>query len=451
MNTIYARIVSLVGLLILLALAWVLSEDRKHVPWRVIVWGVGLQFVFGLLLLPTFVQRMVLAPVLRGGVWLMTLGRVQVEAQPDELFFRGMQWIVDLLTESTAAGAEFVFGSLVTDQAIGAQVAFQVLPVIIFVSALAAILFHLGIIQLLVRFMAWLMRKSMGTSGAETFGSALLIVLGIESVTAIREYLRTMTRSELCTVLTTFMATIAGSVMVVYAGFGVEPGHLLTASLMSAPAAIVVSKLMVPEQETPQTTDREAISIPVDTHNVVDAAAVGASDGLKLALNVGAMLIAFIGIVYLINAGLALVSQPLLDGIYAPWAEARGWTIPEAITLKGLVGVVFIPFAFILGTPLGDVVTVGQLLGTKTVLNEFLAFIDLQQLGDTLSPRGFTIATYALCGFANPGSLGIAIAGVSGLLPDRRPLIVALAVKSFIGGTLACFSTACVAGILIYA
>jgi CNT family concentrative nucleoside transporter len=273
------------------------------------------------------------------------------------------------------------------------------------------------------------MRRTLKTSGAETLGAGLLIFLGIESVSAIRVYLASMTRSELLTVMTTFMATIAGSVMVTYATFGAEPGHLLTASLMSAPAAILMSKIMVPETGEPQTSGAAPVRVQVDSHNLFDAVTRGTNQGLQMALAVGAMVLVFVALIALLDM--------ILHGL-------TGTTFAE------LMGYAFRPVAFVLGVPSSDVGAVAQLLGKKTILNEFLAYLDFQTLlaEDKLSPRGAVIATYALCGFANPGSIGIMIAGLDVLAPERRKDVTGLSVKAFIGGTLACFSTACVAGIL---
>jgi len=398
------RVTSLVGLIVMLGLAWVLSEDRRKVSVRLVLWGVGLQFALGVL-------------VLRTGFGL--------------LFFDYVRRAFDVVTDATKEGAGFLFGKLPVDPDIGAVMAFQVLPVIIFVSSLAAILQYLRIIQLIVNAMAWIMRRTMKTSGAETFGASLLVFLGIESLTGIRGYLKEMTRSELCTVMTTFMATIAASVMVAYASFGAQPGHLLAASLMSAPAAIVISKLMVPEVHVPKTDGSARITLPVESHNLVDAAARGATEGLQMALNVAAMLIAFIGLVYLLNLALKGITGVTFE-------QAMGWF--------------FRPFAFLMGVPWSDVGAVAELLGKKTVLNEFLAYADLKPLieAGALTVRAQTIATYALCGFTNPGSLGIMIGAASALVPERRQEVVQLGIKSFIGGTLACFMTACVAGMLAH-
>lgn len=395
------RLVSLAGLLVFLAVAWALSENRRAINWRLVLWGLGLQFGFAVVLLWTRLK---------------------------EPLFNGMQALVDVLTRSTLEGARFVFGQDIT---IVGTIAFQVLPVIIFVSALSAMLYHLHIIQALVRIIAWLMRRTLRSSGAETLGAALLIFIGIEAVSAIRLYMEKMTRSELCTVMSTFMATIAGSVLIIYAGMGAEAGHLLAASLMSAPAAIVVSKILVPETEEPETAGDHPVRLDVESHNLLDAAARGTADGLRMALNVGAMLIVFIALVYMFNLGLKAVFDT---------------------SFESLMAYVFYPFAWLMGIPREDVGVVASLLGTKTVLNEFLAYMGLQAAIEdgALQPRSIMIATYALCGFANPGSVGIMIAGMDALVPERRAEVSALSLRAFIAGTLACFMTACVAGVLLY-
>lgn len=396
------RFISLLGLLSMVLLAWALSENRRKVSLRIIIWGLGLQFAIGLLLLKTPIRGVV---------------------------FEGMSSAVDLLVSSTLEGAKFVFGALPDDPTIGAIFAFQVLPIIIFVTAISAILHHLRVIQVVVGAIAWCMRRTLKTSGAETLGVGLLVFLGIESVSAIRVYLADMTRSELLTVMTTFLATIAGSVMVTYATFGAEAGHLLTASLMSAPAAILMSKLMVPETEEPQTSGATRVRVQVDSHNLFDAITRGTNQGLQMALAVGAMVLVFVALIALLDI--------IFQGV-------TGYAFVE------ILGVAFRPVAYMLGAPPEDVRVLGQLLGKKTVVNEFLAYLDFQQAvaDGTLSPRGALIATYALCGFANPGSIGVMIAGLDVLIPDRRAEITQLSIKAFLAGTLACFSTACVAGIL---
>jgi concentrative nucleoside transporter, CNT family len=413
------RGISALGLLVLIALAWSLSDARRKVRWPLVFWGMGLQFFLALLILRT--------PV----------------GQP---FFGAVKSVFDLVTEASNTGAAFLFGNLtqvfvidgsvVTDPSgaplsdgpffVSAVVAFNMLPVIIFVAGLSAILQHLGIIQAVVRSIAWVMRRSLKTSGAETFGAALLVFVGIESVSALGGYLKTMTRSEIFTLLVGFLATIAASVMVAYAAFGAEPGHLLAASLMSAPAALVFAKILVPEIGHPQTSGDEAIEIPVESHNIFDAAARGASQGLTMALNVGALLIVFIGVIHVLDVFVTTLTPT---------------------TLTGLMGWVMRPFAFIMGVPRDDIPAVAELIATKSVFNEFIAYSQISSY--ELSPRAHTITTYALCGFANPGSLGIMIGGMAALVPERRAEIAQLSLKAFIGGTFAAFSTACVAGILL--
>ena len=411
------RLISAFGLFVMIALAWGLSENRAKVNWRLTGWALALQLGLGLILFPTGFDDRIF-------VWV------------DKLF--------GVITTSSKAGAAFLFGSLtesftLTEIAVeGAQgaftvnatIAFHVLPIIIFVSCLAAILYHLRVIQAGVKAMSWLMARTLKTSGAETFGAALLVFLGVESMPTLRGYLQSMTRSELCTVMTVFMSTVAADVMVIYATFGAAPGHLLAASLMSAPAAILISKLMVPETDTPQTAGAASVDVPVESHNIFDAASRGASQGLYLALNVGAILIAFIALIALLNTILAALHLAAIETIF-------GW--------------LFYPFAFLLGVPKEDIASVAQLLGTKTTSNEFIAYMNMSAMIENgqLQPRSIAIATYALCGFANPGSLGILLAALSGLIPDRRKEITELSIKSFIGGTLAVFMTACIAGMLI--
>ena len=415
------RAISFGGLFVLVGLAWALSENRRAVPWRLVAWGMGLQFALGLVVMHT-----------RAGVW----------------FFDGVRKGFDVITDASAAGGSFVFGNLnqvffvekvgiAADGTtasegpfiIAAVIAFRVLPVIIFVSGLSAILLHLGVVQWVIRGIAWGMRRTLKTSGAETFATALLVFLGIESVSALGSHLKGMTRSEIFTIMTAFLATIAASVMVAYAGFGAEPGHLLAASLMSAPAALVMAKIMIPELGTPKTMGNEKIVLPVESQNIFDAAARGAHTGVAMALNVAAMLIVFVGLIYLIDLAVVKVTGQ---------------------TTTALLGWVFAPFAVIMGVPWSDIGAVSELLATKSVFNEFLAYQNMQPMIESgaLSERSRMIATYALCGFANPGSLGILIGGLDGLMPERRAEVAAMSVKAFVAGTLACFCTACVAGVL---
>jgi len=405
----WARLVSLGGLCVMLALALAMSENRRRISLRLVLAGVGLQFVFALLVLRT---------------------------SPGRAFFVGAERAFDALLRASNAGAQFLFGSLTTDSSLGAVIAFQVLPIVIFFSAFAAILHHFGVTQWVVRGMARVMQKAMNTSGAESLACALFVFLGIEATTAIAVYIRRMTRSELFTLMTGFMATIAGSVMAAYVKFGAGAGHLLAASVMSAPAAIVIAKIMIPETEESLTRGHVRFEPPREAANFVDAAARGAGVGLHLALNIGAMLIAFIGLVALVNLVLG---------------AATGWFLAEPLTLQRLFGYAFSPLALVMGVPWDDVLRVGQLLGTKTVLNEFLAYEEMGKLigAGALSPRAVLIASYALCGFANFGSVAILIGGLGAIDRERVSLFARLGIRSLVSGTLACFMTACIAGALV--
>ncbi|MFA7693628.1 MAG: nucleoside transporter C-terminal domain-containing protein [Candidatus Hydrogenedentales bacterium] len=418
------RMLSLLGLFVMIVVALLFSENRRIVSFRIIFWGLGLQLILAVLVLHTALGR-----------WL----------------FQGVNGVFNVISDASTEGASFVFGNLsrlfVLEQVmtpgadgqmvveesfvVNALFAFNVLPVIIFVAGVAAILQHLGVIQAVVRAMAWLMRRSLKTSGAESFGAALLVFTGIESMSALGGYLQRMTRSELFTIMTAFLATIAASVMVAYANFGAEPGHLLTASLMSAPAAILLAKLLVPEQEIPETLSEDHISVEVDSRNIFDAATRGASIGLNMALHVAAMLIVFVGLIYLADR-------------FSLWLTGYA--------ANTVLGYCFRPFAVIMGVPFSEVGIVAELLATKSIFNEFIAYQNMQQLiaDGLLSKRSVTITTYALCGFANPGSLGILIGGIAALAPERRAEIASMSWRAFLGGTLASFMTACVAGMLVF-
>lgn len=420
----WPRLVSFAGLFVMMGIAWALSENRRRVSLRTVVAGLALQLVFALLVLGT---------------------------KPGREIFEWAEAGFNALLAASNEGARFLFGKLVTDELrvgdsplpVLAVVAFQVLPIVIFFSAFAGILYYLGITQAVVRAMARIMQKAMNTSGAESLAVALFVFLGIESTTAIIEYIRRMTRSELFTLMAGFMATIAGSVMGAYVSFGVEAGHLLAASVMSAPAAIVIAKIMIPETEVPLTRGTVQFQPPREAVNVIDAAARGAGQGLGLALNIGAMLIAFIGLIALANLVLGAGSDLLID---------RGWLLSERLTLQRLFGWAFSPLAWAMGaTSWSDATAVGQLLGTRTVINEFVAYRQMQDLvaQGALSHRAAVISTYALCGFANFGSVAILIGGLGAIDPDRKSLIARLGIRSLISGMLACFMTACYAGMLV--
>ncbi len=396
------KLQSFFGIIVILFLSFLLSENKKKIKLRIILWGFLLQILFALFILKT-----------KPGLYIFKIANV----------------VIQKIISFSDKGAEFLFGKLVNDPNISAFVAFKVLPVIIFVSALAGLLYFFGIIQFFIRIMAKIMQKSMKLSGAEAFGSAMLVFMGIESATALKEYIKRMTRSELFTYMVTFMATIASSVMASYVSFGVSAGHLLAASIMSAPAGVIIAKIIVPETETPLTMGNKKITIEIKDKNVIEAIANGASTGLNLALQIGAMLIAFVAIIYMLDGILKYIN----------------------LSLDKIFSYIFYPFAIMLGVPAKEAGIVAQLIGTKTVFNEFLAYLKLKELisSGALSQRSIVISTYALCGFANFGSIGILIGGLGGIAPDKKSMVASLGIKALIGGTFAAFITACIAGILI--
>jgi CNT family concentrative nucleoside transporter len=403
-NEIPARAVSLLGLATLIALAWLVSSDRRRVPWRVVAWGLALQLGLALLLLKTAAGRG---------------------------FFVGVNGLVVGLLAQTQVGVRFVFGPLLDT---GFSVALHVLPVIVFMGSLFAVLYHLGVVQRVVALLARGLSHSLGTSGAESLAAIANIFVGMtEAPLLVRPYVERMTRSELFTLMTTGMATVAGSVLVAYVqilGGGDFAGHLVTASLLSAPAAILVAKVMIPETEQPETGADAGPAFERTTVNVIDAASQGGLAGLRLAAYVGALLVA------------------MLNDVTA-WAGALVG-IPE-LTLQRMLGWLFAPLAWLMGVPWSEAPSVGSLLGVKTVLNEFLAYRDLGVLiaEGGLSPRSAVIASYALCGFANFGSLAILLGGIGGIAPSRRGDLAELGLRSILAGTLATLMTGCVAGLLL--
>ncbi len=397
------KFISLIGLIVMMMLAWLISSDKKRMNFRLILSGVFIQFVFAILILWT---------------------------TPGKMLFTGARVTVAKIISFSDAGAQFVFGPTFKDHFF----AFSVLPTIIFVSAVMAILFHLGIMQIIVKGIAKIMVWVMDTSGSESLAAAANIFIGqTEAPLVIKPYIETMTNSELMAMMTSGMATVAGGVMAAYAGLGADAGHLLAASIMSAPASLVIAKIIIPEKEVSPTKGVVKLDIPKKDSNVIDAACRGASEGLKLALNVAAMLIAFIAIIHLLNWGFKLF--PPVHGSY--------------LSLQRILGWFFSPIAWLLGVEWKDALTVGSLLGEKTILNEFIAYKDLIKVKEAISPRSFTIATYALCGFANFASIAIQIGGIGSLVPKRRKDFAKLGLKAMIGGTLAAFMTAAIAGMLI--
>ena len=405
-----SRAVAAIGLLALVGLAWLASRDRRRFPVRIVVFGIGLQLALGALLLRTFAGRAV---------------------------FGAMNDAVAAIVAYTGAGVRFVFGPLAD---VGFSFALGVLPVIVFMGSLFSILYHLGIVQVIVRALARGLARTLGTSGAESLSTVAEVFLGMtEAPLLVRPYIAKMTESELFTLMVAGMATVAGSVLIAYAqmlGGGDFGGHLLTASFLAAPGAIVISKVMIPETGTPETLGREGAMVPRTTVNVIDAAAEGGIAGLRLAAYVGALLVAFVALVALANDAVGFVG-----GLFGA---------PE-LTLQAILGWLLAPLALAIGIPWHEARAVGGLLGLKTVLNEFMAYQALGELvkQQAISPRSATVAAYALCGFANFGSIAILIGGVGSMAPTRRPDLARLGLRAIFAGTLATCTAACVASILL--
>ncbi|MCY6355161.1 NupC/NupG family nucleoside CNT transporter [Clostridium sp. ZS2-4] len=403
------KIIGIIGLFILVFIAYLLSENKKAVNWKLVGTGIGLQIVFALLILK----------------W--PLGRWAFEKLSSK---------ITMLLNFTREGTIFLFGDLVNINKAGYIWALHVLPTIIFFSALMSILYHLGIMQLIVSVLAKGMAKLLGTSGAETLSAVANIFVGqTEAPLVIKPYIKSMTKSELLTVMTGGMATVAGGVMAGYVSMGVNAGHLLAASIMSAPASLIIAKIMVPETETPVTKGKVEIEFEKTNSNIIDAAANGAAEGLSLALNVGAMLLAFVALIAMVNA---IISW--FGGIIGM----------DYLNLSWILGRLFAPIAYIMGIPPKDIIAAGDLLGQKIVLNEFVAYSNLAPMikSAALSEKTIVILTYALCGFANFSSIAIQIGGIGGLAPERRHEIAKLGLRSMIGGSLAAFMTGVIAGIL---
>ncbi len=430
------RLRGFLGLLVLAVAAWALSTNRRRIPWRVVLWGLGLQFIFALLILRTPVGASV---------------------------FQAANQVIVSLVGFTLEGASFLFGDLVWNNVpvgsgdpgngsfvaegeqvarTGAFVAFNVLPTIIFFASLMTVLYHLGFMQWLVGGIAWAMQRTMGTSGAETLTAAGNIFIGqTEAPLLVKPFVDGMTRSELMAVMTAGFATVAGGVMAAYVGIlvGYFPdiaGHLMAASVMSAPAALVVAKLMVPEEAEPETAGGLQAKVERPDVNVIEAASRGAGEGLHLALNVGAMLLAFLAMIALANGLLA-------------WGG--GLVGVEGLSLEGILGALLAPVAWVMGVPWEEAAAVGTLMGLKTVATEFVAYLGLAETltRDNLSPRSAAIAAYAISGFANFSSIAIQIGGIGGIAPRRRKDLARLGLRAMVGGSIAAFMTAAIAGVLV--
>ena len=421
------NLVSGIGLVLCMGLAWLFSTNRRLINWRLILWSLTFQLLFALF------------------VFLVPAG---------SRMFLAVNDLVVVMLDSATAGAKFVFGRLALppgstnaagETSLGFILAFQALPTIIFFSALMAMLYYLGIMQLVIRGFAFVFTTCMRLSGAESLSAASNIFVGIESTLTIRPYLRDMTPSELCTVLTVGMATVASNVLAVYVfslqqQFPTIAGHLISASFLSAPAALIMAKLIYPETDVPQTLGTHVRPYYEKEHNLFEAVIQGANAGVKLIVGIVALLIAILGLVALVDLGLTAVGKYLnaLLGIQINWS------------LKGLLGYVFYPLTLILGVPLADVEVVAQIIGGRAIVTEVTAYQELAQAIDQgllQHPRSILITTYALCGFAHVASMAIFVGGLAALIPERANTVAALGVRALIAATLACLMTACVAGL----
>ena len=405
------RFTGLLGLVVILAVAYLLSSHRHAIRLRILAWGLGLQFLFAVLVLRT------------------DFG----------LVFQAIGKGVNAMLEYAEVGSKFLFGPLGEKGGpFGVVFAFQVLPIVIFIASFFSILYYLGVMQFIVRWMAVGMLKTMGASGAESLNVAASIFMGqTEAPLTIKPFIAGMTQSELFTIMASGMAHVSGAVMAAYVKVaGVEIRHLLTAVIMTAPATIMLAKIIMPEVDKPVTAGKVEIKVEKTAVNIIDAAAQGAGDGLHLALNIGAMLIAFLALIAMVNGILGWVHT----------LPAMGW-LPES--LQKIFGVLFAPVAWLLGVSWKDSMAIGNLLGTRLVLNEFVAFLELAPLKAQLDPRSFTIATYALCGFANFSSIAIQIGGIGALAPNRKSDLARLGLKAVAVGSMANYMSACIAGMLV--
>ena len=410
MSDLGLRALAGLGLFVFVFLGWLFSTDRRRFPWRVVAWGLAIQLAVAAVLLRTPAGR---------------------------AFFVGVNGAVAGFLGFAREGARFVFGPLLE---VGPSFALTVFPIIVLMGSFFSVLYHLGVMQRLVRALAVALSRAMAISGAESVAAVSNIFLGMaEAALLVRPYLERMTRSELFVVMNTGMASVAGSVLLAYVemlGGGDFAGHLVTASLLSAPAGILLAKVMVPETEVPQTGAAARVEVGHESVNVIDAAAMGALAGLRIAAYVGALLVAFVALVALLNSGLGALGR--LAGC-------------EGLTFQWLLGWAFAPLACLMGIPWSEAAHVGELLGLKTVLNEFIAYGELgkQIAAGAISPRSAVIASYALCGFANFGSLAILVGSIGGMAPSRRPDVARLGLRSILGGTLATMMTGCVAAIFL--
>lgn len=441
------RLVSLAGVFGFVALAWLLRERDRRVDWRPVFWGTAFQFAAALIILSPTVSH---------------------------FFYTVMDSSVNRLLAFTEDGANFLFGTIEPHEImVGGRpqtfagvvsppmksFAFWILPTIVFFSSLMSVMYHLGVMQFIVRVMARVMVHTVGTSGAESLSTAANIFVGqTEAPLLVRPFVATMTRSELMCVMVGGFGTVAGGVMGAYVRFlhGIPgiAGHLMIASIIAAPATIAISKVMVPETEVPKTRGDVSLEMPTASSNVIEAAALGATDGMSLAINVGAMLIAFVALVKMVDFSIGAVPIVFCGDVASVGYTCAAGVQSAPMDLAHIFGWVFFPLAFLMGVPLHECATVGQLLGEKVVLTEFVAFFHLGQIVDgatpvVLSERTAVIASYALCGFSNFASIGIQLGGIGAMAPERRGELASLGLKAMVAGMLVNCMTAAVVGVLL--
>jgi concentrative nucleoside transporter, CNT family len=413
-----SRFVGILGILTMLALAFAFSTNRRAIRLKTVGWGLGLQLTFAVFVLRADIGRRI---------------------------FQMAGNAVNRLLSYAFAGSEFVFGDLGKQGShLGFYLAFQVLPTVIFIAAFFAVLYHYGVMQFIIRQLARVMTRFMGASGAESLNVAASIFMGqTEAPLTIRPFLPDLTRSELMTVMTSGMAHVSGGIMAAYIAFGIEPKHLLSAVIMTAPGTILMAKMLVPETEQPKTAGQVVMSADEEEkekqENLLGAIARGTTDGLNLALNIAAMLISFLALIALLNG--------ILGGLHG-WLAAHGMPYFPS-SLERIFGTVFAPIAWVIGVPWKDCGIVGNLLGTRMALNELVAFSLLGPQRAVLDPRSFTIATFALCGFANLSSIGIQIGGIGALAPNKKRELASLGVRAMMAGTMANLISASIAGMLL--
>jgi CNT family concentrative nucleoside transporter len=452
----YLRLISCFGLFAFVAIAWLMSSNRRLISWRIVIGGLLLQFAFALIV---FVSQRWTFPDAAG-----------IPRFENGILFYGIESVFNQIQFCVTQGAGFLFNMypqpgddtavFPASYVLLRTFAFGILPTVIFFSSLMSVLYYLGMMQWFVRAMAWLMQRTLGTSGAESLAAAANVFVGhTEAPLVIRPFVGAMSRSELNALMVGGFATITGGLMAVYAGMGVSPGHLLTASVISAPAALLIAKLLEPETENPKTLGDVRIKVERQGVNVIEAAAIGASDGMKLALNIGAMLLAFLALIALLNSittGLGDAVEGMIRYFYTDFPYDLNWS------MSNILATLFYPFAWLMGIESGDCSAAGKLLGIKMMVNEFVAYQELSYYisnvdsqgnalpeAEQISERTRLILTYALCGFSNFGAIGIQIGGIGAMAPERRSDLARLGLRAMIGGAIACCMTACIAGIIL--